>query len=88
MKFNHNKKNKLKAIGCNTKIDVINLRLSQILEKFISDESMHTQSQLSELIDNAFERDVILYLATEGIVDKLISDKYQTIIREYIEKKE
>lgn len=77
IKFNHKEEDSLEALGCKVDIDVINKKLNRVLGKFLLDNDTDKKSQLSEIIHDTFDYNIILFLATDCLLGRI---KSKTII--------
>lgn len=73
MKFKHNKKSVLKAMGSELSLKDVDKALLLSIKKFIDDDSIGKVSHLAEIIHNDLPYEAILYLAVRGIKEKVIT---------------
>lgn len=71
IKFKHNKKSILKAIGSKKNVGDLNKGLTLIAKKFVSDDSLGQQSHLAELIHKKLSYPEILFLASEEVKSRI-----------------
>lgn len=71
LKFDHSQEDTLKAIGCEYDGEQTSKRLFDIIERYMSDDSLYKASELSEMIHKKLEYEEILFLATKSVEIKM-----------------
>jgi hypothetical protein len=72
LKFDHEQKDCLKAIGCDYDGEQISKRALRVIEKHLNDDRASKVSHLSELIHEELDYEEILFLATHSLQDRMM----------------
>jgi len=71
IKFNHKKKCILKAMGSDLTTKDVNKLINKVMEKFMADDSIGKGSHLAELIQDNLPKEAILFIAVQGLKDRM-----------------
>lgn len=71
LKFDHKKKDTLKAIGYEGNGEQANDEIFNLIEKCANADDLTKQSQLAQMIHHELDYEIILFLATKSIGDKM-----------------
>jgi len=82
LKFNHQEKDMLSAIDSQYNGDQVNEQINEVIERYMDNEYMDKVSQLSEIIHNDLDYEVILFLATHSILDKITKVQAKAMLDE------
>lgn len=74
IKFKHNKKSTMKALNTDLSVKDVNVLVNKAMQKFMTDDDKQKLSHLAEIIHNALPYEAILYIAVQGIKDRVISE--------------
>jgi hypothetical protein len=72
LKFDHKKKDVLGAIDCQSDNEQVDYLIRALMQKYNEDNSIEKSSQLAELIHNDLDYEIILFLATKAIEEKML----------------
>lgn len=72
LKFDHKKKDVLDAIDCQSDSEQVDYLIRGLMQKYNEDNSIEKSSQLAELIHNDLDYEIILFLATKAIEEKML----------------
>ncbi len=72
LKFDHNKKDVLDAIDCQSDGEKVDYLIKAVIQKYNNDDSIGKSSQLAEMIHNDLDYEIILFLATKAIEEKMM----------------
>jgi hypothetical protein len=80
LKFNHKERDMLSAIDSQYNGDQANDLINEVIERYMDNEYMDKVSQLSEIIHNDLDYEIILLLATHSILDKIMKVQEKAMI--------
>tara|TARA_R110000868_G_scaffold312096_1_gene573027 strand:- start:384 stop:674 length:291 start_codon:yes stop_codon:yes gene_type:complete len=83
LKFNHKKKDVLEAIDCQSDNEQVNYQISRVIQKYNQDDSAIKSSQLAEMIHNDLDYEIILFLATKALEEKMYHIKFEEMKDEF-----
>jgi len=83
IKFNHKKENSLKALDIKIEKEEIHQKLNSIFANFVMRDNQK-RSELAEMIHDNFDYNVILFLATSEIIEKMLLKTQSDMLREAI----
>jgi hypothetical protein len=81
IKFKHKKDCILKAMGSDLTTKDVNNAVNKIIEKFMTDDSLRNSSHLAELIHNELPYEAILFVALQGVRDRISPDAMERVKR-------
>jgi len=71
LKFNHKKKDVLEAIDCQLDNEKVNYLIRGVMQRYNEDDSANKASELAEMIHNDLDYEIILFLATKSLQEKM-----------------
>ena len=72
LKFDHTKKDVLDAIDCQADGEKVDYLIRAVMKKYDEDDSITKSSQMAELIHNQLDYEIILFLATKAVENKMM----------------
>ena len=88
LKFNHQEDTLIKALDCPVTAKELNNQLQEIFMRFMSDDNLQSQSELSEMIHNEVDYSAILYMATKYLSSNINKIMITGMLREMLEDDE
>jgi hypothetical protein len=82
LKFDHSKKDMLEAIDSQYNGDQANDLINEVIERYMDNEYMDKVSQLSEIIHEDLDYELILFLATHSVLDKIMKVQEKAMINQ------
>jgi ABC-type xylose transport system substrate-binding protein len=71
LKFDHTQKEVLKAIDYQGTAEQANEQMEDVMMQYLNSSEMKTASQLAEAIHNTIDYEIILFLASKSIEERL-----------------
>jgi hypothetical protein len=72
LKFDHTQSDVLDAIDCQSDIEKVDYLIKGVMHKYSDDDSITKSSQMAEIIHNDLDYEIILFLATKAIEEKMM----------------
>jgi len=71
LKFDHTQREILKAIDYHGNAEEANEQMEDVMMQYLQSKDMKTVSELAEVIHNTIDYEIILFLASKSIEDRL-----------------
>jgi len=89
LKFDHTQKDVLDAIDCQVDGEQVDYLIRGVMQRYEDDDSISKSSQMAELIHEKLDYEIILFLATKAIEDKMmrialkgLTDEFRKFLRD------
>lgn len=82
LKFDHSKKDMLEAIDSQYNGEQANDLINEVIERYMDNEYMDKVSQLSEIMHEDLDYELILFLATHSVLDKIMKVQEKAMINQ------
>lgn len=88
LKFNHQADTLIEALDCPVTSKELISQIQDIFMRFMSDDNLQSQSELSEMIHNEMDYSAILYMATKYLSSNINKIMITGMLREMLEDDE
>jgi hypothetical protein len=82
LKFDHSKKDMLEAIDSQYNGEQANDLINEVIERYMDNEYMDKVSQLSEIMHEDLDYEIILFLATHSVLSKIAKIQERDMINQ------
>lgn len=83
LKFDHTRKDVLDAIDCQVDGEQADYLIRGVIQRCEEDDSISKSSQMAELIHNQLDYEIILFLATKAIEEKMMRIAMKDLTKEF-----